>query len=475
MQYFKNDDTNLLFIHIPKTGGSSVKLYFSVKYNIPLKSSSINSFMDGRLAKNLGINPNFQHFTYDIIMKNKDSFKIDTNNIKIITIVRNPYERIISDLMWFKFINNKSSKEEVYNKILFYLNENIDNHGLPQYLFIIDENKQINNNIQILHTETLNNDMIQLGNIDFDVRANCGSKINCYDFLNDESIDIINAYYNKDFELFNYHKIITTEKNGMKIISQRYLHFIKNNENIVVNLSYERIYKLYIVYYINCFTNINYFDWLLNQIKMVYQFNGIIYIIATLNITEESQFKQKVTDIYPNVIIECTYVNEYEYPGILKVWELGQIHNKENDILLYFHSKGATHHKNYEGNRNDKYNIILKDIDKIKEIFTIFPSIDKIGYYSGGIGWIWYNFWYARGSYINMVEKPVKTQRRHYYEDWLSRKVKKEDQICENERSITYYENTIDSCYGFFNDANFGNIGSRYDPNINKMVNNTLK
>jgi len=59
--------------------------------------------------------------------------------------------------------------------------------------------------------------------------------------------------------------------------------------------------------------------------------------------------------------------------------------------------------------KNDHYNIILKDIELIKEIFTIFPIIDKIGYCSGGIGWIWYNFWYVRGSYINKVEMPIKT------------------------------------------------------------------
>ena len=29
MPYFKNNDVNVLFIHIPKTGGSSMELYFS--------------------------------------------------------------------------------------------------------------------------------------------------------------------------------------------------------------------------------------------------------------------------------------------------------------------------------------------------------------------------------------------------------------------------------------------------------------
>ena len=36
MPYFHNKDVNLLFIHIPKTGGSSLETYFSKKFNMHL-------------------------------------------------------------------------------------------------------------------------------------------------------------------------------------------------------------------------------------------------------------------------------------------------------------------------------------------------------------------------------------------------------------------------------------------------------
>lgn len=38
MPYFNNNDINILFIHIPKTGGTSLENYFSSKFNIPLNN-----------------------------------------------------------------------------------------------------------------------------------------------------------------------------------------------------------------------------------------------------------------------------------------------------------------------------------------------------------------------------------------------------------------------------------------------------
>jgi len=158
-------------------------------------------------------------------MKYKDFFNIDTNNLIIISTIRNPYDRIISDLFFFNKININSSKEEVYNVIKIYLREynNIiddnydndhnydnydnDNHACPQYLFITDDNKQLIPNIKILHTETLNIDMHNLGYEDFNIKENCNSHKICYsNYLNNDSIKIINEFYHYDFELFNYDK-----------------------------------------------------------------------------------------------------------------------------------------------------------------------------------------------------------------------------------------------------------------------------
>jgi hypothetical protein len=260
------------------------------------------------------------------------------------------------------------------------------------------------------------------------------------------------------------------------LVKKNYEHYVNKNINLDINLdknldkNLDIKYNIYVVYFINCMVNNNYMEWLINQINLVKDF-GEIYIVATLYKNNEEKFRKDVLALFPKVGIECYYENEHEYRGILKVWELGRKFNNSNDIILYFHSKGVTRHRNYASTKDADYNIVLQDINKIKEIFTIFPSIDKVGFYSGGCGWLWVNFWYARGSYIYQVEKPLKTQRRHYYEDWLGRKVKPGDELCNTERdNTTYYENTLKNCYGFYtNKDNISNIGSYLDANTGKF------
>jgi hypothetical protein len=254
----------------------------------------------------------------------------------------------------------------------------------------------------------------------------------------------------------------------MKIIKKQYTHYV--SDNVEVNLNAIEKYNVYVVYFINCLMNSNYLDWLYNQIPLV-NYGCPIYIVATIEKKQEKWLRQITALLFPNlnIHIECNFKNEHEYSGILKVWELAQKHNKRNDIILYFHSKGVTRHPTYSMNRNDAYNIILKDLNKIKEIFTIFPKIDKIGYSSSIKGFIWYNFWFVRGSYAYMVEKPIKTENRYYYEEWLGKKVQAKDKQNHIERPFSYYTYTADSCYGFnANGKTILNIGSWFDNTTNR-------
>jgi len=210
MPYFRNDDINVLFIHIPKTGGTSLEEYFIKKYNMKLNNNSLYGPMNIKRQEkyNINLQSSLQHIIYSDVIKYNYFFEIDMNNIMIISIVRNPYNRIMSDLFFFNKINIRSTKSEIFSAIQKYLTEHNDNHVSPQYMFITDENKKIFDNIKILHTETLTTDMHNLGFTDFNVKTNCNKiKIDYYSLLNNDSIELINNYYDDDFKIFNYEKI----------------------------------------------------------------------------------------------------------------------------------------------------------------------------------------------------------------------------------------------------------------------------
>jgi hypothetical protein len=210
MPYFFYNNLNVLLIHIPKTGGSSVESYFSKKYNIPLNEKSLYNPVPNKsiINDNLTINSSPQHMTYQTIMRNKDLIGIKMNNLKIIAIVRNPYDRIISDLFFYRLINVNSSKEDVFNAIEKYLLRNdLDNHNICQYLFVTNQKKIIPPSIKLLHTESLTEDMIKLGYKDFNQKINLNSnKLNYDNYLNNDSIQLINKYYDEDFKILGYKK-----------------------------------------------------------------------------------------------------------------------------------------------------------------------------------------------------------------------------------------------------------------------------
>jgi len=208
MPYYK--EKNLLFIHIPKTGGTVIEDEIKKIYKQTLYSGYTNNILDSPYNK-----LSLQHQFYTILYKYQDKLDINFNNIKIFSVVRNPYDRIISDLFWWKrkkkypeFKINYNDTEEIYNFIKNnYLNrDDLDNHNQPQYKFITDENLNLISNIKILKCETLNNINNELNEfLGFNINIKRENVNKDYSkFLNKKSVLLINDFYKKDFELFNY-------------------------------------------------------------------------------------------------------------------------------------------------------------------------------------------------------------------------------------------------------------------------------
>lgn len=226
------------------------------------------------------------------------------------------------------------------------------------------------------------------------------------------------------------------------IISKKYTHII--NYECEININNDIKYNYYIVFFINCTLSKNYLEYLLQVLDILSNYyNEFIYIIATVNEEIELTLRDKLNNIKSKEIsklsYEFYYEDNYEYWGILKVWEISQTLNSETDVVLYLHSKGIGKTDILKNPlKEEPYYFFIADKERINEIFSIFPTINKIGYQCGGYGCLWTNFWFSRSKFIKKLNKPIRTNIRHYYEDWISRLIVKEEK---------YYKNTLDQCY----------------------------
>ena len=226
MPIFYTDRIHLLYIHIPKTGGMSIEKYFYETFGIERTCYTGYGYSHPRIdfPTLFGKNQEFtlQHLTFEKYCKyGKLLFDIDVledPTLIVLATVRNPYDRIISDLYFFVVqtkITADSTRQDIEDAIRIYLNNpnyDYDNHRLPQYKFLIDSNDgKIPERICILKTESLTQDMHELGFTDFHFNENLnrtGKQMNYRDLLTDASIQMINQYYYQDFIYFGYPMIV---------------------------------------------------------------------------------------------------------------------------------------------------------------------------------------------------------------------------------------------------------------------------
>jgi hypothetical protein len=145
-------------------------------------------------------------------------FCLKKSNLLILSVVRNPYKKVISELFYFKMIQPDSTPAEVLEALkqaLVFTGENNeckqghhDNHFVPQCAFLLTESYQLIPNLRLLKTESLKEDMKDLGFLDFDLHVNQNElPIQSYvKYLNHQSIRLINHVYDLDFRLFGYEK-----------------------------------------------------------------------------------------------------------------------------------------------------------------------------------------------------------------------------------------------------------------------------
>ena len=196
----------ILFIHIPKTGGSVIEDEIKKQSVQKLYSGYSNNLLDAPYSRK-----SLQHQFYNTLYNYRDKLELDFDDLKTFTVVRNPYDRTISSLFWSNIIKKHFTAEQVFDAIKnrYIGRTDLDNHNEPQYKFVTDENQILIPNIKIFKCETLNvmntalNDYIGI-NVNIK-RSNVNKDYSKY--LNEDSIALINEYYKKDFELFDYEMI----------------------------------------------------------------------------------------------------------------------------------------------------------------------------------------------------------------------------------------------------------------------------
>ena len=150
----------------------------------------------------------------------------------------------------------------------------------------------------------------------------------------------------------------------------------------------------------------------------------------------------------PEAKISSSMTNQFEYPGIHKVWELSKEDPSKDHYILYFHSKGMS----CLIAERDRWEHVLfqENVRKWNKAVDAFndEKVNKVGGTPNEKGIIWYNFWWARASYLIQLEEPIVNIDRYYYKHWLS-KTNVEDcySLLAEKRGVWYTPVTAGDAY----------------------------
>ena len=144
MPLFEFEERKILFIHIPKTSGTSIEHFFfksDGEFNLTNLFSSTNFVYNEKKFNSTG-----QHLKYNEIRT-----IINVDEYEIFTVVRNPYDRFISEMEYHiqktrAYIEKNPNKKELLKEFIKWyfgvenfeiiVNNNhcnFDHHKNPQY------------------------------------------------------------------------------------------------------------------------------------------------------------------------------------------------------------------------------------------------------------------------------------------------------------------------------------------------------
>lgn len=134
----------VIFVHIPKTGGSSIEYVLGMhgnKEEIGIKRY-FNQYNDQEMLYGGGM----QHWSAETI---KECVGVDVfDRYFKFAIMRDPFDRVVSDAAWLggKWANNEELTQQQFDQYITNLQSKArrgiyDNHTRPQFTYILPHNK----------------------------------------------------------------------------------------------------------------------------------------------------------------------------------------------------------------------------------------------------------------------------------------------------------------------------------------------
>ena len=189
-----------IFIHIPKTSGNSLSLFLKrfIDNDVIRTSNSLSNPLGEKQGIIINCEKTKKSIKHNNITFYKNTYGEKINDYFKFTIVRNPYDRMLSYYFYSKGKNNqKFNRNEFIN---FIKNNNCLQH------------KYIDNTVHIIHFENLINELKNIECfkeiVNFNnyptLNASSNSKRNYNEIYDKELKDLVFNKYKKDFELFGY-------------------------------------------------------------------------------------------------------------------------------------------------------------------------------------------------------------------------------------------------------------------------------
>jgi hypothetical protein len=160
----------------------------------------------------------------------------------------------------------------------------------------------------------------------------------------------------------------------------------------------------------------------LNDLKSteLYEISTKIYVsVISSRKQDYEKFSELIKKNYSKIeIINHFTENLYEYPGIKALYDVANSVDDET-LLLYFHSKGMFN--DAPRHRKKLFDINIRNYSKYIYEFEKNSKLDVAGCSPGKNGFVYYNFFWVKSSYIkNHVKEPQITDNRFYWEVWLA-------------------------------------------------------